>query len=43
MRLDFGSWLASLSRHDRQIAEVLVSGKSNNRAAVRYCAITSCG
>jgi hypothetical protein len=36
MRLDFDSWLASLSHRDRQIAEVLAGGETTLLAARRF-------
>jgi hypothetical protein len=36
MRLDFASWLSTLSHRDRQIAEVLAGGESGLLAAQRF-------
>ena len=36
MRLDFASWLASLSGRDRQVAEVLAGGETTLLAAKRF-------
>jgi hypothetical protein len=36
MRLDFASWLSTLSKRDRQVAEVLASGESGLLAARRF-------
>ena len=36
MRIDFASWLASLSGRDRRVAEVLAGGESTKLAAKRF-------